>query len=93
MSRSYLHDRYMKKQFNKNCERNEHRMDEAPKNKPSKEILKYCDISKVYYCEHPPVGHARTTGGKRQVNGIVRAGRKEETRKLIDEQINEKEQD
>ena len=89
MSRSYLHDRYMRKQYSKTNERNEHKLDEMPKNKPSKEILKHCSSVKVSYCEHSPNGHTRATAGRRQVNGIVRAGYKEEVRKIIEREIEE----
>lgn len=89
MSRSYLRDKHMKSVYTRVKRRNMHNLDEIDKNRPNKDILKYVDISKVEYCTTTPSGsgHSRTSGGRRMISGIVRAGRKAETRKLIDEQI------
>lgn len=65
---------------------NEHKRDEMPKNKPSKSITKYCKddiehLNRPTYCS----GHS-TNKGRRIVSGIVRASRKREINKEIQEE-------
>ena len=89
MSRSILKDKFMRRCYKgrsfKSSKwddpiRNPHRQDEMPKNTPSKLVLMHCSAVG---------GHSRPAGGHRRVSGLVRASLKEETRKLMQEQLAE----
>lgn len=71
--------------------RNPHRQDEMPKNKPSRLITTHCSSTKVNWLQDSTSfgGHSRPKGGHRRVSGLVRAGLRNETRKLILEQLQE----
>lgn len=101
MSRSYLRDKYVKERTERQRKwkgkdlnhlilidesRNPHKKDEMPKNKASKSITKYCKddiehLNRPTYCS----GHS-TNKGRRIVSGIVRASRKREINKEIQEE-------
>ena len=99
MSRSHLHNKYMRKQWKGRslfaakadlAVRNEHRQDECPKNKPSKFITTRCSFSKVAWLQESTSfgGHKIPKGGHRKVSGIVRAKVREEVRREIDRTMN-----
>ena len=69
----------------KDIDRNSHRLDEMPKNKPSRYITTHCSAF-VYWLQEPGSfgGHRIPKGGHRKVSGLVRARVKEEVRKLIE---------
>ena len=94
MSRSKLHNKFMRKQWNGRSlfmakadlpVRNEHRQDECPKNRPSKFITTICSFSKVAWLQEFTSygGHKIPKGGHRKVSGIVRAKVREEVRREI----------
>ena len=95
MSRSNLHNKFMRKQWKgwslfmakANLPvYNEHRQDECPKNKPSKFITIRCSLSKVAWLQESTSfdGHKIPKGGHRKVSGIVRAKIREEVRREIE---------
>ena len=99
MSRSKLHNKFMRKQWKGRslfaakadlAVRNEHRQDECPKNKPSKFITTRCSFSKVAWLQESTSfgGHKIPKGGHRKVSGIVRAKVREEVRREIDRTMN-----
>lgn len=70
--------------------KNRHRLDEMPKNHPSKLVQMHCGavvdwLQDATYCG----GHKRQRYGHRQVSGLVRANLKQECRKLVEEQLME----
>ena len=86
MSRSKLQSKLMRKRYanvegntNEVC-RNPHRLDEVPKNRPSKYITKHCDWGLVSWLQESTSygGHSIPKGGHRRVCGIVRARVKED---------------
>ena len=83
MSRSKLKDKWMRKRFG-SSKRNPHRMDEAPKNRPSKYITTHCSAD-VAWLQEPTSygGHRIPQGGHRRVSGLVRAKVKREIRKQL----------
>lgn len=90
MSRSKLQSKLMRKRYasvdtKKSC-RNPHRLDEAPKNHPSKYITKHCDWGLVSWLQESTSygGHSIPKGGHRRVSGILRARVKEDVKKQID---------
>lgn len=100
MSRSYLHNKWMQKIYAgvgrsfrqskmKNIGRNPHRLDEVPKNFPSRYIATHCDCFLVSRLQESTSygGHSIPTGGHRKVSGIVRARVKEEVRRKIDMEL------
>lgn len=92
MSRSYLRDKYMRKEIRswvKHSKRNAHKHDEMPKNKVSKHISIYINDSHVQWLQEPGSfgGHKVRHAGHRIVSGIVRQKIKEETRKEINNHI------
>lgn len=98
MSRSRLKDKFMrrcytgrsKKSWNGDVPtRNPHRLDEMPKNTPSKLVLMHCSAVVEWLEDSISVvgGHSRSAGGHRRVSGLVRASLKEETRKQMLEQL------
>ena len=88
MSRSYLHSKFMREYYKSNT-KNPHKLDELPKNNPSKHILSHCDNWKIKWIEKTPFcrGHYRPKNYHNIINGIVRAKIKEEDRQIINEQI------
>ena len=99
MSRSKLRNKWMRKQYAKpflsymrrnmqNPDRNPHRLDEAPKNTPSRYITEHCSAD-VNWLQEPTSfgGHSIPKGGHRRVSGLVRASVKEEVRKQIDSEL------
>ena len=86
MSKSYIKNKWIRKQFaNTNRSYNNHRLDEAPKNTPSRYITEHCDISKVRWLQETTSfgGHSIPKGGHRMVSGIVRSKIKEKVKKQI----------
>lgn len=79
----------MKNYFSVKHKRNKHRLDEMPKNKPSKYIQMRCDMSKVSWLQEPGSfgGHKVKHQGHRMVSGIVRQKVKEEIRHEIQNSI------
>ena len=100
MSRSKLRDKFMRRCYTGRSRkswngdvltRNPHRLDEMPKNTPSKMILMHCSAVVEWLEDSISVvgGHSRPAGGHRRVSGLVRASLKEETRELMQEQLAE----
>lgn len=89
MSRSRLRNRYMKGIHSEKGKRNLHRLDEAPKNRPSRFITSRCDFCKISWLQEPGSfgGHKVRHQGHRMVSGIVRQKVKEEVRQEINEYI------
>lgn len=89
MSKSYIKNKWIRKQFAKAGRRmfsnNHHRLDEVPKNTPSRYITEHCDISKVRWLQETTSfgGHSIPKGGHRMVSGIVRSKIKEKVKKQI----------
>ena len=96
MSRSRLRNKWMCKQYARagrsyirrnmrDPDRNSHRLDEKPKNKPSRYITTHCSAD-VSWLQEPGScgGHRIPKGGHRRVSGLVRAKTKEEVRKNIE---------
>lgn len=73
-----------------NPNRNPHRLDEVPKNYPSRYITDHCSAC-VYWLQESTSfgGHSIPKGGHRRVSGLLRANVKEEIRKQIDTELNE----
>ncbi|MBR4392128.1 MAG: hypothetical protein IKT08_08515 [Bacteroidales bacterium] len=99
MSRSGLRNKWMRKQYAKadlsymrrnmqHPDRNPHRLDEVPKNKPSRYITTHCSAD-VRWLQEPGAfgGHRIPKGGHRRVSGLVRAKNKEEVRKHIEMEL------
>ena len=86
MSRSRLKSKWMRKVYG--VSGNDHHFAEAPKNRVPKRISKYIDQLKVRWLQEPGSfgGHKVHTNGHRMVSGIVRAKKKEELKKIIEEQ-------
>ena len=67
---------------------NPHRHDEAPKNNPSKLITTHCSADVHWQQESTSFGgHSIPRVGHRRVSGLVRASLKNETRRMILEQL------
>ncbi len=102
MSRSKLRNKWMRKQHKgvgrsfaisnmKDIDRNPHRLDEVPKNHPSRYITTHCSADVRWLQESTSFGgHSIPKGGHRRVSGLVRANVKEEVRKQIETELNEK---
>ena len=99
MSRSHLRNKHIRKKYAtasksymrrnmQNPDRNPHRLDEMPKNKPSRYITTHCSAF-VYWLQEPGSfgGHRIPKGGHRRVSGLVRAKTKEEVRKQIETEL------
>ena len=100
MSRSKLKDKFMRRCYTGKSYmvshqnypvHNPHRQDEMPKNSPSKLVSMHCSavVSWLEDSISAVGGHSRPVGGHRRVSGLVRASLKEETRKLMQEQLEE----
>lgn len=87
MSRSYLRNKWMKKEYDCSDRRNKHHLDEVSKNSPSRLITENCSAD-VGWMEHPGYcgGHRPRRGGHRRVSGLVRASLKEKFRKELREE-------
>ena len=101
MSKSRLQDKWMQKIYAgvgrsfrqskmKDIGRNPHRLDEVPKNFPSRYVTTHCDWGLVVWLQESTSygGHSIPKGGHRRVSGIVRARVKEEVREQIDVELN-----
>jgi hypothetical protein len=87
MSRSYLRNKWMKKEYDCSDRRNKHHLDEVSKNSPSRLITENCSadverLNRPSYCG----GHRVCRGGHRRVSGLVRASLKEKFRKELREE-------
>ena len=78
----------MRNAYSRQGDRNKHRLDEMPKNRPSRFIQTRCDISKVSWLQEPGTfgGHKVKHQGHRMVSGIVRQKLKEEVRIILQEE-------
>lgn len=91
MGKSYIKDKFVKQQTQDNIqEDNIHRKDEMPKNKPSKYITTHCSaivewLQEPNYCR----GHKIQKNGHRIVSGLVRAKTKQDTNKIIEQELND----
>ena len=89
MSRSYLKSKFLKAGWEYKMSRNPNRLDEMPKNSPSKYISCRCSSIKVDWVQ----GHCTTWGdhpdkhGRTRISGIVRQKVKEEIRDEIRREI------
>lgn len=94
MSRSYLHNPYMKmihrgRAIQQGC-KNSHKYDEKPKNFPSRYVTEHCSDNANIRC----LGAASTLGGHggkkdkhTMVSGIVRSHVRREVRSIIEQQM------
>jgi len=101
MSRSRLRNRWMQRLYanagrsfadNKmqNNNRNPHRLDEVPKNSPSRYIISHCGAWVEWLQESTSYGgHSIPKSGHRRVSGLVRAKVRNEIRKQILEDLNQ----
>lgn len=91
MSRSVLRNSKMRKSYSSEANRNKHKLDEMPKNRPSKFIQLRCDTSKVSWLQESGTfgGHKVKHQGHRMVSGIVRQKVKEEVRREIQDVFDE----
>lgn len=89
MSRSVLRNSQMRKSYSGRANRNKHKLDEMPKNRPSKFVQMRCDTSKVSWLQEPGTfgGHKVKHQGHRMVSGIVRQKVKEEVRREIQDTL------
>ena len=102
MSKSKLRNKWMRKQYAKGCwsymcrnmqdpNHNPHRLDEGPKNCPSRYRTTHCSAEVGWLQESTSFGgHSIPTGGHRRVSGLVRASIKEEVRKQIEIELNDR---
>jgi hypothetical protein len=102
MSRSKLRNKWMQKLYKgvgrnfaisnmKDIDRNPHRLDEVPKNNPSRYITTHCSAWVNWLQESTSFGgHSIPKGGHRRVSGLVRANVKEEIRKEIESELYER---
>ena len=69
--------------------RNQYRLDEAPKNRPSRYVTTRCGFCKVSWLLEPGSfgGHKVRHQGHRMVSGIVRQKVKEEVRQEIQDTV------
>ena len=100
MRRRFLRSKWMRKIYDASSifyasrtnmqypDRNPHRLDEVPKNRPSRYITTHSSIFVGRYQEpQTSTGHSIPKGGHRMVSGLVRAKIKEEIRKQIKEEL------
>jgi hypothetical protein len=74
-----------------NPNHNPHRLDEVPKNNPSRYITEHCSADVHWLQESTSFGgHSIPKGGHRRVSGLVRANVKEEVRKQIETELYER---
>ena len=93
MSRSRLRNKWVRRRENldditsSNGRKNKHRLDNMPRNRPSRMVSSHCSAD-IDWLEHPGSfgGHKPRPGGHRLVSGLVRASLKREMqRKLLEE--------
>ena len=89
MSRSKLRNRYMRKKYS-SAGRNRHRLDEMPKNRPSRYVSIRCNFCMVSWLQESGTfgGHKVRHAGHRMVSGIVRQKVKVEIRQQIADELN-----
>lgn len=99
MGRSKLRNKWVRKKYAqpgksyfcrnmKKPNRNPHRLDETPKNHPSRYITTHCSTDVSWLQESTSFGgHSIPKGGHRRVSGLVRASVKEEVRKQIESEL------
>jgi len=89
MSRSFIRNKYVKSTLAEGNKRNPHRLDEMPKNWPSKYITTKCELIKTSWLQEPGSfgGHKVRHQGHRIVSGIVRQKMKEDTRQEIQDHL------
>ena len=71
--------------------RNHHRLDEMPKNRPSRYVSMHCNICMVSWLQESGSfgGHKVRLSGHRMVSGIVRQKVKAEIRQQIADELNQ----
>lgn len=84
MSRTHIRNKFIKEVIQDKEQRNIHRKDGMPKNKPSRFITSRCSafiewIQEPTYCR----GHKIPKSGHRMISGLVRAKVKRETYDII----------
>ena len=101
MSKSKLRNKWMRKLYAnagrnyvqrkmKDINHNPHRLDEVPKNNPSRYIAEHCSAYVHWLQESTSFGgHSIPKGGHRRVSGLVRASVKREVRKEIESELND----
>lgn len=86
MSRTYIKDSFIKRivQDDNEGQRNIHRQDSMPKNRPSRFITTHCSNA-IHWLQEPNYcrGHKIQRNGHRMVSGLVRAKVKVETYRII----------
>ena len=83
MRELYVENGWLHKYYG--LKRNPHRIDEMPKNNPSRYITTHCSADVGWLQESTSFGgHSIPKGGHRRVSGLVRASVKEEVRKQIE---------
>lgn len=76
----------------KDPDHNPHRLDEVPKNRPSRYITEHCRADVHWLQESTSFGgHSIPKGSHRRVSGLVRANVKREVKKQIDIELNNNE--
>ena len=87
MRKQYAESSFWHKYYR--LKRNPHRIDEMPKNNPSRYITTHCSVC-VYWLQESTSfgGHSIPKGGHRRVSGLVRASVKREVQKLIQTELN-----
>ena len=80
----------MRKCWGSTGERNPHRLDEMPKNRPSRHIVMRCSSVEWLQESGSFGGHKVKHEGHRMVSGIVRQKVKEELRQKISDELSEK---
>lgn len=102
MSRSKLRDKYILSLYKRHpffvtkmkaSDRNPNKLDEMPKNRPSRLVMTHCSADISWLEDSTSFGgHSRPEGGHRRVSGLVRASLKREVRRMTQEQLREEEQ-
>ena len=89
MSRSKLRNRWMRKVWDASDQRNPHKYDEKPKNKPSRHIPIAFDSVAWMQESGSFGGHKVKHQGHRMVSGIVRQKVREQVRRQIDDELSQ----
>ena len=89
MSRSVIKSKFLKAGWEYKMSRNPNRLDEMPKNSPSKYISCRCSSIKVDWVQKHCTtwGHHPDKHGRTRISGIVRQKVKEEVRREIQEAV------
>ena len=98
MSRSYLHNPYMKMihrgwAIQQGC-KNSHKYDEKPKNFPSRYVTEHCSDNAKIRCldaANSLGGHGGKKDKRTMVSGIIRSHVRREARCIIEQQLLEDE--